>query len=543
MLDRFYEISRKHDYIHPARSDAPIRVRLLNHFRNVETQLLDNTSKVTTTPSAPMFSRDQQRRGKVPTAARIFQGIGALPEVFKDFAIKTFLLLYYNQVLGLPALYVSGALFIALIVDAITDPIVGSYSDRFRSRLGRRHPFMYAAALPLGLTVYFLFAPPDIPADLPREPLLLAWLLFFVVAARVSMTFFYVPWSALFAEFSEDYEERSIIVTYRFFFAWMGGISITFAVFSWVFPASAEFPLGQLNPDSYQNLALVLAVCIPLAVLITTHLTRDQIPFLMQPRGEVKRFRFSSVIEDLRDALSNRDFLLLFAAVLTSSVVIGTNQAFEIYMRTYFWGLDTASLRWLSLSFTGALIAFLLVAPLQARFDKKYLLVGCSVALMLQGMLLVGLRFLDVLPPNGSDLLLYLLIGDSIVRALFATVALVMFISMVADTLDVQELETGRRQEGVFNSAITFSSKATSGIGLLLAGALLDIVIDFPQGAGQQGVDPEVIFRLGVVDGFVVPLANVVWMSLALRCRITRSEHIEVRRLLTARRFADNTSS
>ncbi|MCB1685588.1 MAG: MFS transporter, partial [Pseudomonadales bacterium] len=325
MLDRFYEISRKHDYIHPARSDAPIRVRLLNHFRNVETQLLDNTSKVTTTPSAPMFSRDQQRRGKVPTAARIFQGIGALPEVFKDFAIKTFLLLYYNQVLGLPALYVSGALFIALIVDAITDPIVGSYSDRFRSRLGRRHPFMYAAALPLGLTVYFLFAPPDIPADLPREPLLLAWLLFFVVAARVSMTFFYVPWSALFAEFSEDYEERSIIVTYRFFFAWMGGISITFAVFSWVFPASAEFPLGQLNPDSYQNLALVLAVCIPLAVLITTHLTRDQIPFLMQPRGEVKRFRFSSVIEDLRDALSNRDFLLLFAAVLTSSVASGTN--------------------------------------------------------------------------------------------------------------------------------------------------------------------------------------------------------------------------
>lgn len=512
-------------------------------FRNVETLLLNNASKVTITQSSPMFSRDQQRQGKVPTAARIFQGIGALPEVFKDFAIKTFLLLYYNQVLGLPALYVSAALFIALIVDAITDPVVGSYSDRFRSRLGRRHPFMYAAALPLGLTVYFLFAPPDIPADLPREPLLLAWLLFFVVAARVSMTFFYVPWSALFAEFSEDYEERSTIVTYRFFFAWMGGIGITFAVFSWVFPASSEFPLGQLNPDSYKNLALVLAICIPLAVLITTHLTRDQIPFLMQPRGEVKRFQLSNVIEDLRDALSNRDFLLLFAAVLTSSVVIGTNQAFEIYMRTYFWGLDTASLRWLSLSFTGALIAFLIVSPLQSRFDKKYLLVGCSVALMVQGMLLVGLRFLDVLPPNGSDALLYLLIGDSIVRALFATVALVMFVSMVADTLDVQELETGRRQEGVFNSAITFSAKATSGIGLLLAGALLDTVINFPQGAGQLGVDPDVIVRLGVVDGFVVPLANIVWMTLALRCRITRAEHIEVRRLLTARRVENATSS
>lgn len=486
------------------------------------------------------FSRDQQRTGAVPTAARIYQGVGALPEVFKDFAIKTFLLLYYNQVLGLPALYVSAALFVALMVDAVTDPIVGSISDRFRSKLGRRHPFMYASALPLGLTVYFLFAPPDFPADLPREPLLLGWLLIFIVAARVSMTFFYVPWSALFAEFSDDYEERSAIVTYRFFFAWVGGIAITFAVYSWVFPATSEFPLGQLNPDSYKDLALVLAICIPTAVLITTHWTRNQIPFLMQPRGETQRFRFANVLQDLRDALSNRDFLLLFAAVLTSSVVIGTNQAFEIYMRTYFWGLDTGSLRWLSLSFTGALIAFLVVAPLQRLFDKKYLLVGCSVALIIQGMLLVGLRFLDLLPPNGSETLLMLLVVDASIRALLATVAVVMFISMVADTLDVQELNTGRRQEGVFNSAITFSAKATSGVGLLFAGALLDTVINFPQGA-RDGVAEDVIFRLGVVDGFVVPLANVVWMALALRCRITREEHAEVRRQLDLRR-AENTA-
>ncbi len=471
----------------------------------------------------------------MPLSSRIYQGVGALPEVFKDFAIKTFLLLYYNQVLGLPAFYVSAALFIALIVDAVTDPLLGSFSDRFRSRLGRRHPFMYASALPLGITVYFLFAPPDLPVDLPREPLLLCWLLFFVIAARVSMTFFYVPWSAMFAEFSDDYEERSAIVTYRFFFAWVGGISMTFAVYSWVFPATDAYPLGQLNPDGYQNFALVLAICIPLAVLITTHMTRNQIPFLMQPRGKPEPFRFANVFEDLRQALSNRDFRLLFAAVLTSSVVIGTNQAFEIYMRTYFWGLDTGSLRWLSLSFTGALIAFLTVTSLQRLFDKKYLLVGCSVALMVQGMLLVSLRFLDLLPPNGSDLLLILLVFDSILRAFLGTVAIVMFISMVADTLDVQELETGRRQEGVFNSAITFSSKATSGIGLLFAGALLDTVIDFPRGT-SDGVADDVIIRLGIVDGFVVPLANVIWMSLALRFRITREQHAEVRRELDERR-------
>lgn len=484
-------------------------------------------------PGPAAFRRATERGGRVPTRTRIFQGVGALPDTFKNFAINTFLLLYYNQVLGLPALYVSVALFAALLVDAVTDPIVGSYSDGFRSRLGRRHPFMYAAAVPLGLCIYLLFSPPEL-----GDGLLLAWLTTFVIATRVCMTFFLIPWSALFAEFSDDYVERSAIVSYRFFFGWAGGITFSFAVYSLVFPGSAEYPLGQLNPDSYRTFALVLAVCVTAAVLVTTHLTRDQIPFLMQPQGEVVRFTLRRVMSDVGMALANRDFLILFCAVLASSVVIGTNGALEIYMRTYFWGLDTGSLRWLALGFTGALLGMMTVVPLQSRFDKKHLLVGCSLLLIVQGMLLVGLRFLDVLPPNGDPALLGLLVADAILRAYLATTALIMFVSMVADTLDVQELNTGRRQEGVFNSAIAFSAKATTGVGMLIAGALLDAVVLFPRGG--VGIDVGVITRLGIIDGFVVPLFNVVWMVLALRYGITRDRHDEVRRRLVTQREMPN---
>jgi len=103
--------------------------------------------------------------------------------------------------------------------------------------------------------------------------------------------------------------------------------------------------------------------------------------------------------------------------------------------------------------------------------------------------------------------------------------------------LDVQELETGLRQEGLFGSAIGFSAKATSGFGLLLAGVLLDGVIGFPAATGSAtDVSPDVVFRLGVVSGFVVPLANIVWMMLALRYGITRDRHAAVRRLLDERR-------
>ena len=108
------------------------------------------------------YARASIRVGKVPTRTRFFQGIGGLPETLKQFGFNTFLLLYYNQVLGLPASWVSAALFVSLAIDAVTDPMVGSYSDNFRSKWGRRHLLMYAAALPSGICLYLVFSAPDI---------------------------------------------------------------------------------------------------------------------------------------------------------------------------------------------------------------------------------------------------------------------------------------------------------------------------------------------------------------------------------------------
>ena len=165
------------------------------------------------------YARQVQRDGKVPLATKIIQGVGAIPDTFKNFAFNTFLLFFYNQVLGMPAFLASVALGIAIVFDAITDPVVGSISDNPKTRLGRRHPLMYVSALPLGLTLYLTFVPPSGLSDTG----LFVWLTFFAIVVRGSMTLFLVPWSALQAELSEDYVERSTIVTFRFLFGWIGG--------------------------------------------------------------------------------------------------------------------------------------------------------------------------------------------------------------------------------------------------------------------------------------------------------------------------------
>ncbi len=79
-----------------------------------------------------------KRLGRVSLRTKLLQGVGALPDTYKNFAFNTFLLFFYNQVLGYPATLASAALGIALCFDAVSDPMVGSYSDNLRSRLGRR---------------------------------------------------------------------------------------------------------------------------------------------------------------------------------------------------------------------------------------------------------------------------------------------------------------------------------------------------------------------------------------------------------------------
>jgi len=103
---------------------------------------------------------------RIPIRIQAAYGAGSIADGVKNGAFNAFLLFYYTTVLGLPGKWSGLALLIALCLDAITDPLVGSISDNFRaqpgsilSKLGRRHPFMFAAALPSGLCFYGLFAP------------------------------------------------------------------------------------------------------------------------------------------------------------------------------------------------------------------------------------------------------------------------------------------------------------------------------------------------------------------------------------------------
>ena len=229
--------------------------------------------------NAETYQRQKQRDGKVSLATKVFQAVGAVPESLKTFAFGTFVLLFYNQILGANALLVSLCLAAALTIDAAFDPIIGSFSDGLRTRLGRRHLLMYLSAAPIGLGLFLVFSPPHGLADAG----LYAWLFATVILTNISMSLFVVPWTALFAEFTDDYVERTAIVTWRYIVGWVVPTAFTFATYALIFPNTRAHPVGQLNPAGYALFGPVVALATVAAILATTELTRREIPYLLQP--------------------------------------------------------------------------------------------------------------------------------------------------------------------------------------------------------------------------------------------------------------------
>jgi len=466
-----------------------------------------------------------QRREHVPFTTRCFYGLGSVSEGVKNTAFNAFLLFYYNHVLGLPGTLSGLAIFLALCVDAITDPLVGSISDNFHSRWGRRHPFMYASALPMALSFLLLFNP---PASLGKTELFL-WLTTFAVLVRVSMTLYTIPSNSMTAEMTPNYDERTSLVSYRFFFGWAGGITIYQLAFRYFLAPTSEFGDGRYNADAYGALALTCAIAITAAILICALGTHHLIPKL-KPPPERTPFTLGRFVQELREVFGNRSYLVLVIASLFSAVAGGFNDVVGLYMLTYFWGFTSAEIANLGL---GAIVALLVAVSLarsvSQRFDKKTVALGLAFFAILFGSLPVLLRLLELMPPNGHPVLLYLIFGHTIVLVTAVIVMGIILASMVADTMDEGELRTGKRQEGMYASAVAFTGKSASGVGGLLAGIALDLVA-FPR-VTVEGVvpvvSPESIFSLGLVAG---PALMVLWLCSLIflsRYRLTRERHWE----------------
>lgn len=475
----------------------------------------------------------------LPTRLKLTYGVGQAAEGLKNGALGMFLIFYYNQVLGLSGALAGLAIGIALAVDAIVDPLMGSLSDHWRSRLGRRHPFIFTAILPLSLCFYLLFAPP-VRGDGP----LFAWLVSLGVITRVAMSLYNVPYLALGAELSNDFHERSSVVGYRMSFGMLGQLTAMFVGFQIYFGESAGFPNGQLNAAAYPPFAATLAVLMAIAVFTAAWGTRGLIPSLpgATDTARIGPLRFVvRMLADLWAAVREGSFRWLFVGVLTVFVMIGTQGALDLYMYTYFWELGRHEILLLAASYPLGLMFGAMLAPRLhfARGKRWALLFGTWWWAALQ-VLPTSLRLLGWFPDDDSALLVPLLVAIRAVQAAGAVQANVAFGSMIADVIDEHELNTGRRNAGIFFAASSFSGQAATGLGGLLAGLSLDL-IQWPTGAAIRtaaDVPADALVKLGLVYGPIIGCCSILTYWCYSHYRLTRERHEEILAALATRRRA-----
>ncbi len=484
-------------------------------------------------------SSSEPRRLAIPVMAAF--GFGQLGEALVTIGFTTFLLYYYNQVLGVSGTITGIALAISLFVDAAVDPIAGSLSDRLRSRWGRRHPFILLSAIPLGGCFFLIFNPPTGLGEFE----LAAWLVCWTLATRIALTFFHVPHLALGAEMAHDYNQRSTMFSYNTLFSIVGqalGVAFAYATF---FPTTEQYNPGLLNPFGYVQFSAVFGFCVIVAILVCVLGTWREIPHLPNSGRTHERFSLLNVFRETAEAFRNRSFRALFFGMCLSTIMLSAEGVLTPYMNVHFWGLTTEQISTIpAVSMFGLIIGFM-VTPLLTRWlDKKKTLIYCAMLAIVCPVVLVGLRLLDApwLPANGSALVLPLVMVVNFVGAMLAPPIFGSLNAMFADIVDEHELETGHRREGVIFAARSFLIKAISSVGVVVGGWVIDW-IDFPRGARAGTVPEDVLWDLGLYQAPLPSIFVFIAVILYSGYRLDRKRHAEIVAALNLRRSQANPTT
>ncbi len=451
---------------------------------------------------------------KLPVSLKVVHGFGSIAYGVKENGFATFLLIFYNQVMGIDAALVGAAIMIALIADAFVDPFIGELTDRTNTRWGRRLPWLYGAPIPLALAWLALWHPPQ-----GSDALMLGWLVGWAIIVRSLVSMCEVPSVALVPELTADYDERTVLMRYRFLFGWAGGLVLLIAAYAVFFREA-----GETDPAGYDAYALAGAIAMAGAVLLSAAGQHKRIAKPSPPMPE-STGGFGQVLRDMRQTLSNRAFLWLVFAALFGFVNQGIAFALTNYMLGFVWlfgqGEKTA---YALLLFLTMIAAFVIVAPLARKLGKRRAAIVSGAAALAFNTILFLAYYFSLVPltdgkPSVPVIFALIFLGNS-----GAITLSILSSSMMADVVEASQAETGRRSEGLFFAGYFFMQKCATGIGIFIAGQVLSFAL-FPQDAKPGEVGSAILGNLAL--GYVMTLlvVGIVGLLVMRRFPIERADH------------------
>ena len=436
------------------------------------------------------------------------------------------MLFFYSRVIGLDPLLASLAIGAALIIDSITDPLMGTISDRTNTKLGRRHPYMMLSFIPVSIFYILLFTPkPD--WDLSQNQLF--WWMFVCASfTRIGMTLFEVPHRSFGAEITKDYLERTKLFSWREMFAWIAGICNAFLAYNIFFRSTPEYSYGQLNPEAYFPLALTGAIFMILSLLYSSITTTNKIEYLSKWTEAVT---LKQIIKELKIAISNKSFILFFLGSLTLSISWGLLNSLTLFINTDFWGLKGSQIGiFLYIYFGAAFLAFYITPKFVTLIGKRNFVLLCVLGVALSAPIAFISYNLGLTPEKGTTTLVLFLCVPLIFISTLSIAGNMARDAMIGDIADEVDLQSGKRQEGVLYSAVSFVQKVNTAIGSLTGGLtlwVLNITAETPT--------YDQAYSLFFVQGVIGPILLIIPILFFYFYSLDKKRHSEILRQLKER--------
>jgi len=436
----------------------------------------------------------------VPLADKIAYGSGNLATGVAMQIVGSFFVFYATAILGLPGRYVGTVMGLSIFWDAVTDPVMGHISDKTRSRrLGRRHPYLLGGALGIAVVNYLVWTIDPELGTFVKLTLATMYVLLF----KTFMTVYVTPYTALGAELSTDYNERTTIQGVKAMFFVLGLAFVSVAGLFWYFRPTPAYPVGQLNPEAYSFMGLASSIVIVASALACFFPTLKYIEPIRRRSGpESTGAAAYSLKASLVDAFRNKPFTMVVLGYTFSNLSSALLGNLGLIVFTYTFSLSNSDIAFIiGVQFFCSIVS----QPVWGAFSRR---VGKMPALVLGfGLSIVGSLYFVVLvflraPVQGNALafLPFAISAGFGIGALFS-----LPLSMVADTVDLDESQGGARLEGLYYGTLTLAYKLAQAVVLVLIGVLIDLLGFDPSAPVQSTftvVSLGLVLGLGAVASF-----------------------------------------
>jgi len=418
---------------------------------------------------------------KLPLSQKIGYGIGDIGSNIFIVTTGMFLLFFLINVLGVEPALAGLVLLIPKLWDVVSDPVMGAISDVTNSRWGRRRPYLLFASIPFGLVFFALFIAPGTQSEIATA----FWVGALFALSCTVFTVYNIPYSAMVAEMTDDYNERMSVTSFR-----MAGSTIGVLLAGGL--AMPLVDLGGGGAGGFRLMGMILGALITVFSLIGFWGTRGAKTLsVIKPK--------IPAVEQIKIAFKNTPFKWLMSMYFLQSLAIGILMAGQIYYVKYVMGMPDA---YVGIVSAVLFITAIIFIPVWVKIGIKLGKIkayGFGITILV--VMLLSLFFTPPSQPIMFFVQMFLLgIG-------FSSFQLFPF-SMLPDTIEFDELQSNMRREGIFSGVWASGQKTAYAVGPSIIGFTLSLsgFVLAPEQPESVITGIRLVFCLGTAVFFLLSL-------------------------------------